>query len=70
MLAPYAPDPSLLPIANFQMRLYLGCVDLHGDDNNENTVGHDRHNTRRRVNSLMKTHAFLISLTTPIIGVV
>ena len=24
---------------------------LHGDDNNENTLGHDHHNTRRRVNS-------------------
>ena len=45
---------------------------LHGDDSNENTLGHDRHNTRRRVNSLKnenKNACVFIALTTPIIGV-
>ena len=45
---------------------------LHGDDSNENTLGLDRHNTRRRVNSFKNENenaCVLISLTTPIIGV-
>ena len=36
-----------LALKNIFLRLRL-----HGDDNNENTLGHNLHNTRYRVNSL------------------